>query len=260
LAWVAVAVTVIVLTARWVSRHPGHLGGRCRPATILTPALLALLAGLSAAGWACGLFVQEVQSEAIDQPVIRYLAGHRVAWLTTAMHGATWLGSTVVLVLFVVVAGLAVRRQVGHWAAGAQLVLALGGAIALNNLIKPLVGRLRPDVDPLVSTVSGFAFPSGHATQTAAVAVTLALLASVLIRSRSWRVGIGSAAVSITLVVAFSRVYLGVHWPTDVFAGCALGGLWAVLTAGALRWSGRTAAEGAPGEQDGRWATLEETG
>ncbi|MBA2437981.1 MAG: hypothetical protein H0V52_06480, partial [Acidimicrobiia bacterium] len=62
MAWVAVAVTVIVLTARWVSRHPEHpehLGGRCRPATILTPALLALLAGLSAAGWACGLFVQE---------------------------------------------------------------------------------------------------------------------------------------------------------------------------------------------------------
>lgn len=290
MAWVAVTVTVIVLTARWVARHPeqrpdvtrslervparsatgrgkswlADLGDRYGLGDLLWPALLmTLLAVLVVAGWAFGLLVQDVLNgdDAIDQPVVRYLAGHRAAWLTTAMHGATWLGSTVVLVPLVVVIGIAVRRRVRSWATGAQLVLALGGAITLNNLVKPLVGRPRPNVDPLVSTVSGFAFPSGHATQIAAVAVTVAILASTLTRSRSWRVAIWSAVVFTTLMVAFSRVYLGVHWPTDVLAGSVLGACWAVLTARALRWSDRRAGgEVAPGRRGHQWATSEKAG
>jgi membrane-associated phospholipid phosphatase len=97
-----------------------------------------------------------------------------------------------------------------------------------------LVGRPRPQVGQLVSTATGFAFPSGHATQIAAITITIAMLGSTLSLSRSRMVMVWGATALTVLVVGVSRIYLGVHWPTDVLAGSALGALWAVVTARAL--------------------------
>ncbi len=260
------AVAAVVLTARWIARHPDQvrgiatrhlerprvasltgryrsqltfLGDRFRPGTALGLALTAQLAVLAAAGWAFGSLLQDVlggdDATRVDLPVVRYLAEHRTAWLTTTMRDVTWLGSTVVLVPLIVTVGLAARHRTRSWATMAQLALSLGGAIALYDLIKPLVGRPRPHVGQLVSTATGYAFPSGHATQTAAVAVTLAALGAVLTGSWPRKVTIWSAAALGCLIVGFSRVYLGVHWPTDVLGGYALGALWAALCALAVR-------------------------
>jgi undecaprenyl-diphosphatase len=147
------------------------------------------------------------------------------------MRDVSWLGSTVVLVPLVVVIGVWARNRTRSWAVLARLALSLGGAIALYDLIKPLVGRPRPHVGQLVSTATGYAFPSGHATQTAAVAVTLAALAATLTGSWARKVAIWSTAALVCLLVGFSRIYLGVHWPTDVLAGYALGALWAAMCA-----------------------------
>jgi len=133
--------------------------------------------------------------------IVRYLAGHRTAWLTATMRDLTWLGSTVFLVPLVVVIGLAVRHRTKSWGTMARLALSLGGAIALYDIIKPLVGRPRPHVGQLVSTATGYSFPSGHATQTAAVAVTLAALGAALTSSWPGKVTIWSAAALVCLVV-----------------------------------------------------------
>ena len=93
----------------------------------------------------------------------------------------------------------------------AELALSLSGAVVLTDVIKLLVGRPRPRVGPLVSTATGYAFPSGHATQTAAAAVTLAAFAAVLTSSWARKVIVWSVAVLVCLIVSFSRVYLGVH-------------------------------------------------
>ena len=193
----AAAVTAVVLTARWIARHPDQVRGiatrqlerprvasltrryqsqlsflsdRFRPGNALGLALTIQLAVLAAAGWAFGSLLQDVlggdDAIRIDLPVVRYLAEHRTAWLTTTMRDLTWLGSTVVLVPLVVIVGMWSRHRTRSWAVLAQLALSLGGAIALYNLIKPLVGRPRPHVGHLVSTATGYAFPSGHATQT----------------------------------------------------------------------------------------------
>ena len=111
------------------------------------------------------------------------------------MQDVTWLGSTVVLVPLVVIVGLWSRNRARSWAVLAQLALSLSGAIALSNLIKPLVGRPRPHV--------------GHPDR----------------RRRR----------QVCLAVGFSRLYLDVHWPTDVLAGYALGAVWAALCSLAIR-------------------------
>lgn len=267
----AAAVAAVVLIARWIARHPeqvrqatarqvdrprvaslirryqsqiSFLGDRFRPGNALGLALTIQLAVLAAAGWAFGSLLQDVlggdDATRIDLPFVRYVAEHRTAWLTSTMREVTWLGSTVVLIPLAVIVGLWSRNRTRSWAVLSQLALSLGGTIALSNLIKPLVGRSRPQVGQLVATATGYAFPSGHATQTAAVAVTLAALAAATTGSWPRKVAIWSTAALVCLLVGFSRLYLGVHWPTDILAGYALGALWAAMCALALRhpWAG----------------------
>src|SRR5262249_43389202 len=95
---------------------------------------------------------------------------------------------------------------------------------------KPLVGRARPPISVHMIGASGFAFPSGHATAAVAVwgAAALVLSAS---RSGPQKLAIWAGAFLVVGVVAFSRVYLGVHWWTDVVGGLALGGFWLCMLA-----------------------------
>ena len=220
-----------------------RLGDRCWLGNVLGVALIVAFALLVAVGWASGALLEAVFGDdgaPVDQSVVGYLAEHRSAWLTTAMLYATVLGSAWVLVPLVAVVGLIEHHRVRSWATGAHLALAVGGAIALNNLVKPLVDRSRPP-GQLVSTATGYAFPSGHTTQAAAITVTVAILvASALSPSRVSRVTVWSLAVLVSLVVGFSRLYLGVHWATDVLAGYVLGASWAALVAYAIRSCERT--------------------
>jgi undecaprenyl-diphosphatase len=165
----------------------------------------------------------------IDRPAVRYLAEHRTTWLTTVMRDLTWLGSTTVLLPLILVVGVALLRSTRTWRPTALLALSLLGAKVLSDSFKALVGRDRPRIGPVVATASGHSFPSGHATQVTAVAITLAVLGAARTTSRVRQVAAWSVAAVLSLTVGFSRVYLGVHWPTDVLAGFALGSLWALL-------------------------------
>jgi undecaprenyl-diphosphatase len=102
-----------------------------------------------------------------------------------------------------------------------------------SNVVKAAVDRPRPPVDLRITAVSGASFPSGHATQAAAVygMVVLVLTAG---RSVRLRVAAWSAVVVIVGAVGLSRVYLGAHWPTDVLGGYALGAMWITVLASAL--------------------------
>lgn len=169
-----------------------------------------------------------------DRAVVAYLVERRADWLTTAMRAASRIGSTIVLVPLAVLIGVGAHRRSRRWTTMVRLAVGLGGSVALYHLVKALVGRARPRVGALVATAAGDAFPSGHATQTAAMAVIVAMAATALTVSRARKVTAWSTAAGVALLVSFSRVYLGVHWPTDVMAGCALGALWAVAATMAL--------------------------
>ena len=105
-----------------------------------------------------------------------------------------------------------------------------------STLLKMGFDRARPDLVPHGSFVSTASFPSGHAMMSAVTYLTLgALLASVHSPTRV-KAYLLALALVLTLLVGLSRIYLGVHWPTDVAAGWAVGAAWALLSSLAMRW------------------------
>jgi len=148
-------------------------------------------------------------------------------WLREAMIDLTSLGSVAVLTVIAALAVgylLAARKP----ALAAFTLGAVGGGAILGTVLKAVYARSRPDiVAHLVGTHSA-SFPSGHAMNSAITYLTLAVLLSRAETSHALRMYLVSVAIGLTLLVGFSRVYLGVHWPTDVAGGWIVGGLWAV--------------------------------
>ena len=152
------------------------------------------------------------------------------AWCRAAAIELTALGSGVVLLTFiaVVVGYLALERRL------AMLVLVAGatlGGMVLSSLLKLVFGRPRPTVVPPLVEVHSASFPSGHSMLSAVVYLTLGALLARTTTRRRLRVYFIAVALALTFVVGLSRVYLGVHYPTDVVGGWAAGALWALVCA-----------------------------
>ena len=167
----------------------------------------------------------------LDRRLVDDAVTIRTGPLTTVAHGLSLLGRSWLLIPLAALIGLALWRSLGirSWVP----LVAVVGADALQNAIKALVGRPRPSVMHLEHVTSS-SFPSGHATQSTAFLVALVALVCM---TRSGRLRAATVVLAAVLVCAIgaSRVYLGVHYPTDVAAGIILGGAWA---AGVVRWSG----------------------
>src|SRR5688500_7368754 len=150
------------------------------------------------------------------------------AWLElaafdiTALGGPTVLGLTVFAVVgFLVLHGLCRNA--------AFVFLASVGGWLLNDLLKEVFARPRPDVVPHLRQVMSLSFPSGHALTSAAVFLTLGALLMRVANSRFVKFYIMFIAMLATLLVGATRVYLGVHYPTDVLAGWLIGTSWALF-------------------------------
>jgi undecaprenyl-diphosphatase len=118
-----------------------------------------------------------------------------------------------------------VRRR---WLAVTVAGMVLSGTL-LSTLIKAGIDRARPDLVPQGSDVMSASFPSGHSMMAATVYLTLAALLMQFTTGRASRLYIVGVALTVTGLVGVSRVYLGVHWPTDVVAGWAIGSAWALV-------------------------------
>lgn len=184
-------------------------------------------------GWAFGAILEDVLARdpltLLDRTVAQTLHDHAIPWVTSVMIAVTALGSawTLVPVSLVVGAVLVARRR---WGEALVLVTATSGAGVLNAALKLLIERPRPDfLVPLID-VTGYSFPSGHASAAAAFYMTLALLATGWVRHWETRVYVLLSAVAIVVLVGFSRMYLGVHYLSDVLAGFALGAFWSTLS------------------------------
>jgi undecaprenyl-diphosphatase len=199
-----------------VDNRSGYIGFALRVLAILVGlAVLTALLGIGVRAWAPGFDLQTMQA----------IAGNRNATLTNIAAVVSNAGSFALLAPLSI-AFLLLRRWKRPSDDIALLVIAAGSAV-LPIVTKLIVARPRPSLEHL-SHLTSLSFPSEHTTQAAAVYLTIAIMLSKGL-NRGWREAVIVVAVLIAIAVAWSRVYLGVHWPTDVIAGLLLGWGWALL-------------------------------
>jgi undecaprenyl-diphosphatase len=179
--------------------------------------------------------VREGGTQAFDEWAVRALRqgddpsvalGPR--WLQEIGRDITGLGGVAVLMMVTgAVAGylLMIRKLHAMWLV---LVATLGG-LGLSTLLKQIFGRERPDIVPHLSHVYTSSFPSGHAMLSAVVYLTLGALLMRLVPGRLVKLYILALALGIAFLVGISRVYMGVHYPSDVLAGWTAGLVWALI-------------------------------
>ena len=206
----------------------GEKGAPLITASVLAALALAAVFGLIAAR-AVTLGVAAWPNPSIE----RFALDLRTEWMTAVMRSLTWAGSSTVLILLILAVGgaLLVRRRDVRpllW-----LAAGLVGANVLFRIAKVLAAQPRPPSALHLVSASGYGFPSGHATSAIAC---WGILVVVLSAGRPRRVALIGATLAalVVLLVGASRIYLGVHWWTDVTAGLALGGSWLCILCAAF--------------------------
>ena len=186
--------------------------------------MLALFVGLAVVTALLGIGVR-VWAPGFDIQALEAIAASRSSVLTSIAQVVSDAGSFALLAPLSI-AFLLLRR----WKRPADdiaLVVIAAGSAALPSVVKLIVARPRPTIEHLTHLVS-LSFPSEHSAQAAAIYLTIAIMLSKGL-NRGWRELVIVLAVVIALAVAWSRVYLGIHYPTDVVAGLLLGWSWALL-------------------------------
>jgi len=195
---------------------------------VLAPAgFIALILVGTAFGW---LVVHTVQP--LDLAVVQAAVAHRTAALTPLMHRFSDLGGemTVIVILAMALLVLLLARR---WVDALGVLGAVVGSLYLYEFIVRWVGRHRPPVQHLENP-GGSSFPSGHVANSTALYLAILLAAFVYVRRSSLRAGLLTIAAILLAGIAASRIYLGLHYPTDVIAGFLIGLSWALITRYAL--------------------------
>lgn len=216
------------------SQHPSHgrnQGGREIWGIV---AMILIAAGL----WGFAALADEVlegETRSFDQSVLLWF---RVPGAPSDPIGPHWVeqmvaditalgGVTVLTVVTLIVLGYLI--VVGKRGAALLVLMSIGGGTVISFLLKSLFDRPRPDIVPHAVEVATASFPSGHAMLSAVIYVTLGGLLARFLSGRRAKVYVVGVAVLMSVAIGISRVYLGVHWPTDVLAGWSLGAAWALL-------------------------------
>lgn len=152
------------------------------------------------------------------------------AWLRAAMIDLTALGGWTVLTLVSLLAA-GYLLALNKFSTALFVLAASAGGALFGNLLKALFGRARPDLVAHLVEVDSASFPSGHAMHSAIIYLTLGALLAGAQKGRTVKLYLLFAAIALTLLIGFSRIYLGVHWPSDVLAGWSIGAAWALACA-----------------------------
>lgn len=199
---------------------------------------LLRLWGIFLAAFALWVFAQiaeevlEKESYALDTSILLAIRRIHNTLLDQAMMGITFIGDPSVLVVICLGIGIWLLK-LGRRSSAVTLGVAAVGAIGLNVLLKYLFGRARPALWNRIVEVGKYSFPSGHAM----VSLVIYGLIGYILTTKfpQHRRLIISLTVILIALIGFSRLYLGVHWPTDVAAGYAAGLVWLIACIMSLR-------------------------
>ena len=193
-----------------------------------------LIAGAFVAVFGVWAFMQVAElvkggaTEQFDNAVMFWVRDHRIPWLERTMIELTALGNWTVVGMVGAVAALFLTLT-RHKHSAALLVVSTAGGVIINGVLKAAFSRPRPEVFEWQTLATSSSFPSGHATAAALVYGTVAYLAARLHKRRWARFLTMFAALVFILLVCASRVYLGVHYPSDVLGGVISGLAWAAF-------------------------------
>jgi undecaprenyl-diphosphatase len=152
-----------------------------------------------------------------------------------AVRDITALGSFAVLLMVALIAvGFLIALK--RYAEGGMMAFAAVGGQALSETLKAFFDRPRPDLVAHIVETTSASLPSGHAMMSAAIYLSIGALIARVQPKRRLKTYIHVTALVLTLLVGVSRIYLGVHWPTDVLAGWCLGAAWAILCWSLIAW------------------------
>lgn len=171
-------------------------------------------------------YVQGGRTQRFDESVLQYIAARHSPLVERLMFEITFLGTGLVVMVMVLVAGMFLWLT-KHRNSAALLVASTAGGILINNLMKMSFDRPRPTVFTWGQHVVSSSFPSGHAMSATVVYITIAYLAARLQRRHIARVATILLALTLIVAIGGSRLYLGVHYPSDVLAGILVGLAWA---------------------------------
>lgn len=222
---------------RWLRarRDPlaGRIWSRFAPEWMFSVSAVLGLSVIVAATAVTGTVVEDVTGNdgvaVLDPPVAAFVAAHRSGALTVVMRTVSAGGGPVVLAVVTAAAGVLLGVLRRGWGPAVVAAVTVAGSAALIAVFKQVLGRPRPPLASAVAAADGYAFPSAHAAVAAATLGVLAFLGAAGLRSWAGRVAAWSAAVVLAALVGISRVYLGVHWMTDVLGGWAIGACWAAV-------------------------------
>jgi undecaprenyl-diphosphatase len=192
---------------------------------------LVLVAGATVCVAATWLFVKladvvrDGATQQFDEMVLRWMSAHQVPWIEHTLFEVTLLGTGLVLMTMVAVAATFLWLT-DHRFSALLLLIATWGGVAINSLLKSSFNRPRPQVFEWGAQVLTSSFPSGHAMTATITYGTVAYLAARLQRRRLSRWITLIIAGLLIALICFSRLYLGVHYPSDVLAGMLMGLAW----------------------------------
>jgi membrane-associated phospholipid phosphatase len=201
------------------------------------PVALVVVVGLVATLWVTETFVDVAEQVHAKSTKLQALDTHIHDWaITERRAGATPFFVTMTIIggpagvatILVLVAIVLVIRRRWRWLV--YVAITAGGGGLLNLLLKQYFERARPDVAEMLRRAGGYSFPSGHAMGSTVAFGSLAYLAYRVLPRWRWRAAAIAFAISLVLSVAASRVYLGVHWISDVGAGIFAGTAWITAT------------------------------
>lgn len=237
LGWVALICWVVLVALAFLLPR----SGRTTAALLLTaPTRLPLLIGTGAAALLFAAQAGVVDTVAdrtgaglVDQAVWSWFVTHRVPAMTRVMTAVTSIGNTVAMALLALT-GAAVLWRTRQRAAATLVVAATIGSSLLITGFKNLYSRARPPVAQRLTLETNAALPSGHSLGSMVVLGMLAAVVVILVRRPAVRILAVLAAAGGIPIIGISRLYLGVHWTTDVLTGWLLGGAWLAMCTTAL--------------------------